>query len=106
MSKSVEAEIDNCRERGQSKATVNCSVLRQARKLDGVLDRAALKPRFRCLGPTGGESVVRAAQFSYSRRESPRSGGIPVGAKPVGRRQGVERAQIHGGATQAPHARL
>jgi hypothetical protein len=57
------------------------------------------------VGPTEGESVVRAAQFKYSRRESPRSGGSPVGAKPEGHRQGVERAQIHGGAIQALHAR-
>jgi hypothetical protein len=105
VSKDVEARIDNCRERGQSKAAVNCSGLIQQRQEDGVLDRAARKARFRCLRPTEGESVVRGAQFSYSRRESPRSGESPVRAKLEGRRQGVERAQIHVGVTQALHAR-
>ena len=61
--------------------------------------------RYRCLRPTEGESVFRAAQFIYRRRESPRSEGSRVRAKPEGRRQEVEHAQIHGGVTQGPHAR-
>jgi hypothetical protein len=105
VSKNVEVRIDNCREWGQSKAAVNCSGLIQPRKEDGVLDRAARKAGNRCLEPTEGESVVPAAQFRESRRESPRSGGSPFRAKPEGRRPGVERAQIPGGATQALHAR-
>jgi len=52
-----------------------------------------------------GESVVLAAQFKQTRRESPRSWGSPVRAKPEDRRQGVEPARIHGAVTQAPHAR-
>ena len=57
------------------------------------------------LGPTEGETAVRAAQFIYRRRASPGSEGTPFRSKPEGRRHAAEHAQIHGGAAPGLPAR-